>query len=77
MPRMKASHRIFRAAAFAGVVAWAGCTSADIYQAGQQWKQQECRKLLDTAERSRCEKSNAVSYDQYRAQAEARKTPPP
>jgi len=48
-----------------------GCTQAELYRTTQGWAQQECRKLPDPAERSRCEKSNAASYEQYRAGQQA------
>jgi hypothetical protein len=48
-----------------------GCSQAELYRTGQGWQQQECRKLKDPAERSRCEKSSAMSYEQYRAEVDA------
>ena len=55
-----------------------GCSHAELYRTTQGWAQQECRKLADPAERSRCEKSNARSYEQYRAeQATATTAPAP
>jgi hypothetical protein len=51
-----------------------GCTNAELYRTTQSWAKQECRKLPDPAERSRCEKSNAASYEQYRAEADAART---
>jgi hypothetical protein len=47
------------------------CTTQMAYNTGQEWQKEQCRKLLDTAERQRCEKSNAMAYDQYKAASEA------
>ncbi len=53
----------------------AGCSSKDLYVAGQQMQRTECRKIDDRAERTRCEQSASRSYDSYREQAEAAKRP--
>lgn len=57
--------------ALSSAAALAGCTQAELYRTGQGWQQQECRKLKDLSERSRCEKSSALTYEQYRAEADA------
>ena len=67
------SVRILTAAAF-GLLA--ACSSQQLYNAGQGWQMQECQKLADPAERQRCEKSTAMSYDKYRAETEALKNKP-
>lgn len=64
--------RFFVAATFAAL---AGCSSQELYSVGQGWQQQECRKLADLAERQRCEKSSAMSYERYKAEVEAAKNP--
>jgi hypothetical protein len=46
------------------------------YDSGQEWQKAQCRKLPDMAERQRCEKSAAVSYDQYQTEAQAVKRKP-
>jgi hypothetical protein len=53
----------------------AACSSQQLYNTGQGWQQQECRKLPDVAERQRCEKSSALSYERYQAEREAAKKP--
>jgi len=53
----------------------AGCSAQQLYATGQGWQQSECQKLQDAAERQRCDKSTAMSYDKYRAEAEAAKKP--
>ena len=52
------------------------CTTQDFYNTGQAWQKQECLRLKDLDERRRCEKSTAVSYDRYRAEADATRQPP-
>ncbi len=49
------------------------CSSMQAYGAGQAWQRQECNKLPDAAERSRCMASASTSYEDYRRQAEAAK----
>jgi hypothetical protein len=66
------SVRIIAAATF---VLLAGCSSQQLYNVGQGWQKQECLKLPDIAERQRCEKSTALSYERYKAEAEAAKRP--
>jgi len=60
--------------AFLPVVgALAACSSQQLYAVGQEWQMQECRKIPDTAERARCERSAATSYERYQAELEAAK----
>ena len=48
----------------------AGCSSQQWYATGKSWQRQEClRQLSDAAERDRCMKSTARSYDDYKAEA--------
>jgi hypothetical protein len=51
----------------------AGCTSQELYQTGQGWQKQECKKLQDRDERGRCEKSAATSFERYQAEVDAAK----
>ena len=46
-----------------------GCSSAQIYQSGQNWQRNECSKL-DGVARERCTKDASTSYDSYRQKAE-------
>jgi len=52
----------------------AACSSQQLYNVGQGWQKQECLKLPDIAERQRCEKSTALSYERYKAEVEAAKS---
>ncbi len=49
------------------------CSSPQLYAVGQEWQKQECRKIPDMAERARCDKSAATSYERYQAEVEAAK----
>ncbi len=61
----------------AGAAFMAGCSSGQWYASGQSWQRDACNRLQDVAERTRCERSAATSYEDYRKQAEAaRQTPP-
>jgi hypothetical protein len=81
MPTMKPDsiatplRRVCRASALLAATVLAACTTQDAYQAGQAWQKQQCAKLQDSAERTRCEQSAAVSWERYRAEAEAAKQP--
>ena len=55
----------------AGLLALAGCSSQQLYGAGQGWQQQECQRLADAQERQRCMSSASRSYEEYRREAEA------
>ena len=55
----------------------AGCSSQQLYQVGQGWQHQECQRISDRDERQRCEKSSAMSYEQYRREREAAKAGTP
>lgn len=48
-----------------------GCTSQQLYGAGQAWQRNECQKIPDAQERSRCLSSASTSYEDYRRQSEA------
>jgi hypothetical protein len=49
----------------------AGCSSQQLYGAGQGWQRAECNKIMDAQERSRCMASASTSYEDYRKQSEA------
>jgi hypothetical protein len=50
-----------------------GCSSQQAYGAGQAWQRQECARISDAQERSRCMASASTSYEDYKRQAEAAK----
>ena len=54
----------------------AGCSSQQLYATGQGWQKQECQKVLDREQRTRCEQSAATSYARYQAESAAAKKPP-
>ena len=55
--------------AFAALVVLGACSSQALYATGQNLQKQECRKIPDLAERSRCERSADLSYERYREEA--------
>ncbi len=59
----------------ASVLALCGCSTAQLYATGQEWQRQECRKIPDIAERTRCEQSAATSFERYQAERDAAKKP--
>lgn len=58
-------------AVLAAAASLAACTAQQLYGAGQSWQRQECHRLPDADQRQRCLASSALSYDEYRRQAEA------
>jgi hypothetical protein len=46
------------------------CSLQQLYTAGQQWQRNRCQKIDDRAERTRCEQDVAMSFENYKAQAE-------
>lgn len=51
----------------------AACTAPEGYHVMMGVQRQECQKLPDAAERTRCLKEAERSYDRYKAEAEAAK----
>lgn len=49
----------------------AGCSSQQLYGAGQAWQRNECQRIQNAEERSRCMQSTARSYDEYQKDAAA------
>jgi hypothetical protein len=66
---MKHIHTTLAAAALALLAT--ACTTQSAYYVTQELQKEQCRKLPDMAERQRCEKSNAMAYDKYKAESEA------
>jgi hypothetical protein len=78
MRRFQGAHHVktpLRAAAFLALLAIAlvGCSSRQLHGAGQAWQRNECIKIPDQQERSRCLSSAAASYEQYQREAAAAK----
>ncbi len=69
-----AAMRTFCLSAAVGLLA-ACTTPQDAYVVFQRTQRQECLKLPDLAERSRCEKAADLPYARYKAEAEAAKRP--
>ncbi len=52
-----------------------GCSSQQAYHSGQAWQRNECNKIIDAQERSRCLASTSTSYEEYQRQAEKARKP--
>lgn len=50
-----------------------GCSSQQLYSTGQAWQRNECQRIIDTQERSRCMQSTARSFDDYQKEVAAAK----
>jgi hypothetical protein len=44
------------------------CSMQQLYATGQQWQRNQCQKIDDRAQRTRCEDGVAQSFDDYQAQ---------
>jgi hypothetical protein len=44
------------------------CSTQQLYATGQQWQRNQCQKIDDRAQRTRCEDGVALSFDEYQAQ---------
>lgn len=53
----------------------AGCGGRQLYDAGTGWRQAECRKILDNAERERCLRTANTDYDTYEKEKKRRESP--
>jgi len=50
----------------ASLLALAACSGRQIYQSAAGWRQNECQRILENAERARCLESANKDYDSYR-----------
>lgn len=44
----------------------AGCSSRQVYDGAAGWRQNECDRIVDAAERSRCLDTANLEYERYR-----------
>jgi hypothetical protein len=52
---------------------FSACSSQQFYGVGQTWQRNECYKINDAQERSRCMSSASTSYEDYKRQSDAAK----
>jgi len=53
-------------AAFAALTcALAGCSSRQVYDSAAGWRQNECDRIVDATERSRCLDTANLEYERY------------
>jgi positive regulator of sigma E activity len=55
-------------AACTACTALTACSTQQLYTIGQQWQRNQCQKIDDRAQRTRCEDSVALSFDEYQVQ---------
>ena len=55
------------------VLCLSGCSSQQLYGAGQAWQRNECHKVIDAQEHRRCLANTSMSYDEYKRRIEADK----
>ena len=55
-------------AACIACAALGSCSMQQLYATGQQWQRNQCQKIDDRAQRTRCEDGVALSFDEYQAQ---------
>jgi len=51
------------------------CSSQQLYGVGQAWQRNECFKINDQQQRSRCLSSTSTSYEQYKRESGAASEP--
>jgi hypothetical protein len=56
-------------------VIFGGCSAQQVYGVGQAWQKNECLKIIDAQDRSRCLSSTATSYEQYKRERDAASAP--
>lgn len=57
----------------ATVVMITGCTTRQAYITGQEWQRNQCNRIVDNVERSRCIEQSNMSYEDYKRQTESLK----
>ena len=50
----------------ASIPALAACSGKQIYESATGWRQNECQKILESSEHTRCMESANKDYDSYR-----------
>ena len=53
-----------------GAVALSGCSSSLLYNTGQAWQRDQCQRIQDFQERSRCLAKAGMTQDEYQRQTE-------
>ena len=61
-------------ASVGALVLVSGCSSPQAYGVGQAWQRNECYKINDAQERSRCLARASTSYEEYKRQTESAKS---
>jgi len=55
------------------IVITSGCTTQQAYSTGQEWQRNQCNRIIDNAERSRCLEKTNTPYQDYKRQTELKK----
>jgi hypothetical protein len=66
---------LFKYAWIGAAVLCSACSSVQLGGAGEQWQNNECRKIIDATERKRCLDSNAKTFEEFRRQQQAGSKP--
>jgi hypothetical protein len=62
---MKSTRARFHVLILASMLVLAGCSGRQVYQSATGWRQNECQKILESAERARCMEQANKDYDTY------------
>jgi len=60
-------------ASYALLLSLAACSNQQIYGVGQAWQRNECFKIDEAQERSRCLETADIPYYEYKRQSEGAK----
>jgi hypothetical protein len=55
------------------IVVTTGCTTQQAYSTSQEWQRNQCNRIVDNVERSRCIEQINMPYSDYKRQADALK----
>jgi hypothetical protein len=69
------THLLVLSLALVAPVIFGGCSAQQLYGAGQAWQKNECLRIIDAQDRSRCLSSTATSYEQYKRERDAASAP--
>lgn len=68
------SSRILAVVAAIAILTATGYTTQQLHNTGQAWQRNECNKIMDQQERSRCLSNASTSYETYKKHSELENT---
>lgn len=53
------------------LLALSGCSGRQLYDGASGWRENECNRIVDVAERERCLETARLDYERYRRERDA------